>query len=159
MYRFLFILIILTLIIYSCDDEGGEVDKFGLLNSSSWLGPIKITDTDYDLNNNLVDQQSTEIPDGQYNLMTLNSNKAASIKYNCDKEKCEGDNYEGTWELQGDLLIVLINREELNSLSDALFIEGEISQLSSSELVIEIILNNPTPEVAKRIRQIIYTSN
>lgn len=157
MFRFISMLII-TLTISSCSDEN-EVDKLDLLTASGWLGPVEITETDYDSGNNLIDQQLSEIPEGQYELMILNRNRTAILKYSCDDTKCDGDTYMGTWELQDDLLQVWINREELGRLSDALFIEGEISKISSSELVVEFTFNNPTLEVAKRVRQLRYVSD
>jgi hypothetical protein len=143
----------------SCKKDDKDIDKLVLLTNSSWLGEVKTEDFDYDANNRLINQSPYETPEGQLRLMSLSKDKKAIIKYECDKTNCGGDQYNGKWEVVDNKLKVSINREELNTLADAILIEGEILTINTSELIIEIIFLNPTASIPKKLRRITYISD
>ena len=140
------------------DDDDGEPDKLDLLNASSWLGEVEIEELDYDSNNNLIRQEIYTLDEGLFNLIVLNDDKTALIKYQCDKTECNGNEYNGKWELIHNTLKVVINREELNALSDLIVMEGDVVQISDPELIIEVVFDAPSTSVAKRIRRLKYIS-
>ena len=154
-----FVLIIFSSIFIltsSCNDDEDDLDTLGLLNSSSWLGVIESHEFDYDADNNLIGEDTYETPEGQLDLFFLNDDQSALIKYECDRISCDGNVYSGKWKLMNNTLKVTINREEINALADAVFIEGEVYLINASELVLEVVFNAPGPSVAKRVRRLKY---
>ncbi|TRX48002.1 hypothetical protein FNH22_29980 [Fulvivirga sp. M361] len=160
MYRILMPLIVSIIFfgISSCSDDDDEPGKLDSLNASSWLGEVEIEELDYDSNNSLIRQEIYTTDEGLFNLIVLNDDKTALIKYQCDKTECNGNEYNGKWELIHNTLKVVINREELNALSDLIVIEGDIVQISAPELIIEVVFDAPSTSVAKRVRRLKYIS-
>ena len=160
LYRVILVPIFLVMLIATsaCNDNDEEIDKLALLSSTSWLGATQIENFDYDSNNKLINQTSYNTPEGLLEIMSLYKSRAATIKYNCDRTVCTGDQYQAKWELIGNKLKVTINREELGSLVDAAYMESSIISLTASDLISEVVFMNPEPSVAKRVRRIKYVS-
>ncbi len=158
-YRFILVPVFFVILIVTsaCHDDK-EIDKLALLGATSWLGSTQIENFDYDSNGKLIDQSSYSMPEGSFEIMSLYKNRVATIKYNCDRTACNGDQYKGKWELADDKLKVTINGEELGSIADAFYMEADIVHLSDSELIVQVVFFKPEPSVAKRVRRIKYIS-
>lgn len=154
-------LVFLSVAITSCDrDEDEEApDTLSLLNSSTWVGPIETERIEYDEANNVTNQTTEAIPDGEYRQITLNDDRTALVKYLCDKANCTGDVYDGKWTFADNILHVTLNREQfnVNSLADWLFIEAEIFRINSEQLILERTFYVGTaPNVVKNINRYKY---
>lgn len=154
-YRLLIIFSPILILTSSCSNDD-QPDTSELLNSSSWLGGTETQGLDYDASNNLIDEVIRETPDGQLHLFSLNADKSAVIKYECDRTKCDGKTHQGKWELKNNTLTVTINREEVNALADVIFIEASIHMINTSEMILEVEFEDPTPSVSRRVRRVKY---
>jgi len=134
---------------------GSTID---LLTSTKWIDR-ELVNTDYDLKGKIISIITDTIREGNSHLISLDTSKNAIIRYGCDKTECTGAIYNGKWELKNNRLIVNINKEDLGSLTDAIFLEGDVIKISNLELIVEIQFNSPTSSISKRIKQMKYISN
>lgn len=146
---------ILSLFIFSCkeNDVSKEVNYSQLLENTIWL-EREIEYVDYDSDNRILQRQYFHINDGECSRMELNEDRTAIINRTCSESACEGDAYMGKWSVDEGTLTVSINREELHSLSDGIFMDAKIHELNYHELIVEIELTDDSANNYRRVRRI-----
>jgi hypothetical protein len=137
--------------------DDSPVNTIELLTSTKWIDR-EIVNIDYDLKGKIISIITDTIREGNSHLISLDTSKNAIIRYGCNENECTGDIYNGKWELKNNRLIVYINREDLGSLTDAIYLEGDVIKISNLELIVEIQFYSPTLTISKRLRQIKYIS-
>jgi hypothetical protein len=151
-------LCLFVFLIISCKKaDVSTANTLDLLTSTKWIDK-ELVNTDYDLKGKIISVITDTIREGNSHLISLDSSKKAIIRYGCDNNKCTGDIYNGKWELKNNRLIIYINREDLGSLADAIFLEGDVIKISNLELIVETQFNSPTSSISKRIKQLKYIS-
>lgn len=150
------VLLFMAAVCWSCGHNDVNPTPLELLNSSSWIGSTEVLTIESDLEGNVISESTYLVPDHDYKHIVLNADKTAIVTYQCTTSSCNGDKYEGKWDLTEDHLLLTLNREQFNSLADHSFIDAKLFRVNKNEMILETTTYDIASATTKIIRRAKY---